>query len=40
VTKQTASGQKAIKSKAKRQLAGAPKGYEVRPAFMDSRTPT
>ncbi|HEY1190834.1 MAG TPA: 30S ribosomal protein S18 [Gemmata sp.] len=33
--KTNASGQKVVKSKGRRQLAGAPKGYEPRPAFID-----
>lgn len=33
--KTTASGLKIVKSKGRRQLAHAPKGYEPRPAFID-----
>jgi small subunit ribosomal protein S18 len=33
--KRAASGQRIVRSKAKRQIAGAPKGYEIRPAFLD-----
>lgn len=36
----TIGGQKAVKSRAKRQLAGAPKGYEARPAFVDYKDVT
>ena len=32
--KKAASGQRIVRSKAKRQIAGAPKGYEIRPAFI------
>jgi len=39
MAKRAASGQKVVKSKAKRQLAGAPKGYEIRPAFVDYKDP-
>jgi small subunit ribosomal protein S18 len=34
-TKTTANGLKAVRSKGRRQLAFAPKGYEPRPAFID-----
>ncbi|MBP3956066.1 30S ribosomal protein S18 [Gemmata sp. G18] len=33
--KTNANGLKVVKSKGKRQLAFAPKGYEPRPAFID-----
>ena len=33
--KTTASGMKVVRSKGKRQMAHAPKGYEPRPAFID-----
>ncbi len=33
--KTTASGLKVVKSKGRRQLSFAPKGYEPRPAFID-----
>lgn len=33
--KKTAGGLKLVKSKGRRQLAHAPKGYEPRPAFID-----
>lgn len=33
--KKSASGLKVVRSKGKRQLAHAPKGYEPRPAFID-----
>lgn len=34
-TKKAVGGQRVVRSKAKRQIAGAPKGYEVRPTFID-----
>jgi small subunit ribosomal protein S18 len=34
-TKTSASGLKVVRSKGRRQLAHAPKGYEPRPAFID-----
>lgn len=35
MAKTTTNGLRAVRSKAKRQLAGAPKGYEPRPTFID-----
>jgi small subunit ribosomal protein S18 len=34
-TKTTADGRRLVRTRARRQLAGAPKGYEPRPAFLD-----
>lgn len=38
--KTNASGMKVVRSKGRRQLAFAPKGYEPRPAFIDYKDAT